>query len=182
MENDELSSVLASRRQIESLLSESNLDIAFVMVQAERLLVIYEHLYIILSTIVILAFIVLLVSALGMASAMAIDVINRTREIGVLRAIGATPPQITRLFEVEGFIVVFLSITLGLGISFPLSQVASTFFGELMLGEEAALELAVSSSGVFITVATAIIFGWVACRRTAKIALTVSTREALAYE
>jgi putative ABC transport system permease protein len=182
MTDNNLSAVLSARSKIEHILAESELDIAYVMVQAERVEVIYEHLNIILSSLLILAFVVLLVSALGMASAMTIDVINRTREIGILRALGATPQQITRLFEFEGLIVVFISILLGLIISYPLSQVASSFFGQLMLGEEAILELALSKAGIVITVSTAVIFGWLSCRRTAKIALTVTTGQALAYE
>ncbi len=182
LENTNYDSVLSAKRQVENALSKSDLDIAYVLAQPERMKIIYDHLNIILSTLLILAFIVLLVSAMGMASAMAIDIINRTREIGVLRAIGATSEQITRLFEIEGFIVVLVSVLLGLALSYPLSQIASIFFGHLMLGEEAELELVLSGSGIVITILTTLIFGWLASRRTARLALTLSTREALAYE
>ena len=180
--DDSHEAVLSAKREIENAVSTSALDVAYVMAQAERVKIIYDHLNIILYTILVLAFIVLLVSALGMTSAMAIDIINRTREIGVLRAVGATPGQVIRLFEIEGLIVVLLSILLGLSISYPLSQVASVFFGHLMLGEEAELELVFSSAGIWVTIVVAMTFGWVASRRTAKLALTISTREALAYE
>ena len=180
--DDNHEAVLSAKREIENAISTSTLDVAYVMAQAERVKIIYDHLNIILYTILVLAFIVLLVSALGMTSAMAIDIINRTREIGVLRAVGATPGQVIRLFEIEGLIVVLLSICLGLLISYPLSQVAAVFFGHLMLGEEAEFELVLSSAGILITIAVAVIFGWLASRKTAQLALTISTREALAYE
>ncbi|MCH7741548.1 MAG: ABC transporter permease [Proteobacteria bacterium] len=180
--DDSHEAVLSAKREIENAVSTSALDVAYVMAQAERVKIIYDHLNIILYTILVLAFIVLLVSALGMTSAMAIDIINRTREIGVLRAVGATPGQVIRLFEIEGLIVVLLSICLGLLISYPLSQVAAVFFGHLMLGEEAEFELVLSSAGILITIAVAVIFGWLASRKTAQLALTISTREALAYE
>ena len=61
------------------------------MSQAERSKIIYDHLNIILTLLAFLAMLVLVVSALGMASATGINIMERTREIGVLRAIGATP-------------------------------------------------------------------------------------------
>jgi putative ABC transport system permease protein len=84
------------------------------MSQAERVKVIYDHLNIILTTIVFLALTVLVVSALGMASATGINIMERTREIGVLRAIGATPEMIYKLFVAEGMITSVASVFLGL--------------------------------------------------------------------
>ena len=58
---------------------------------------------------------------------------ERTREMGVLKAIGATPKRIYRLFVVEGMITSTVSILLGILLAWPLSVLASTFFGYLNL-------------------------------------------------
>ncbi len=107
-------------------------------------------------------------------------IMERTREIGVLRAIGATPKIIYNLFVAEGMIVSVFSIFLGLLLSWPLSIVASKFFGNLML--EVALRFSFSKIGFVITLTTTLIFGWIASRIPAQKAVSVSTREALAYE
>jgi len=122
------------------------------------------------------------VSAMGMASATGITIMERTREIGVLRAIGATPEMIFRLFTAEGLITSLAGIALGLLGSWPLSSVAASFFGDLMLGKGATLQSAFSVSGFGITLVTTLIFGWLASRIPARRAVSVSTREALAYE
>jgi putative ABC transport system permease protein len=172
--------VLALKRDIERVIGPSNLQILFVMMQAERVKIIYDHLKIIFFTVVFFALLVLTVSAIGMASATSINIMERTREIGVLRAIGATPKTIYRLFVAEGMIVSVVSIVLGLLLSWPLSIAASGMFGTLML--EIALPYAFSATGLVITIIATVLFGWLASRIPARKAVTVSTREALAYE
>lgn len=172
--------VLALKKEVEKKIAPSNLQVLYVMMQAERVKIIYDHLKIIFVTIVFFALLVLVVSAIGMASATGINIMERTREIGVLRAIGATPRIICRLFVAEGMIVSVVSITLGLLLSWPLSIVASKFFGDLML--QVALRPSFSRTGFGITVIATLIFGWLASRIPARRAIKVSTREALMYE
>lgn len=172
--------VMALKRDVERAISPSDLQILYVMMQAERVKIIYDHLYIVLVTIVFFAMLVLVVSAMGMASATSINIMERTREIGVLRAIGATPRIIYNLFVIEGMIVSIASILLGLLLSWPLSIIAAKFFGYLML--DVALRPAFSHTGFVITLIATIVFGWLASRIPAQRAVSVSTREALAYE
>ena len=174
--------VIALKKEIEKAIAPSDLNVCYVMSQAERTKIIYDHLNIILTTIVFLSFLVLVVSAMGMAAATGVNIMERTREIGVMRAIGATPAMIFKLFVVEGMITSVAGILLGLLLSWPLSLVASAFFGNLMLGQGSTLRFAFSVSGFGITLVTTLAFGWLASRIPAQRAVSVSTREALAYE
>ncbi len=180
--NNDYESVINLKKEIEKSILSSDLHVVLVMSEAERVKVIYDHLNIILSIIVFLSFLVLLVSAVGMASAMGINIGERTREIGVMRAIGATPKKIYSIFVSEGMIISFFSILIGLLLSYPLSQLAAVFFGNLMLGEEAVLEYAFSPLGFFITITVTVLFGWLASRIPAGNAVKITTREALSYE
>ncbi|HEY5997866.1 MAG TPA: ABC transporter permease [bacterium] len=174
--------VIALKKEIEEAIGPSDLNVLSVMSQAERTTIISDHLDVILTTILITSFMVLAVSAMGMASATGITIMERTREIGVLRAIGATPERIFRLFAAEGMITSVAGIALGLLGSWPLSIVAASFFGNLVLGKGATLQAAFSVSGFGITLVTTLIFGFLASRIPAQRAVSVSTREALAYE
>jgi putative ABC transport system permease protein len=165
-----------------SAIAPSDLNILYVISEAERAKIIYDHLNIILTMIAFLALLVLVVSALGMASATGINIMERTREIGVLRAIGATPSKIYSLFVTEGMVVSVVSIVLGLLLAWPLSVVASSFFGYLILGGGLALDFAFSTTGFAVTLIVTLAFGWLASRIPARKAVTVSTREAIAYE
>ena len=90
-------------------------------------------------------------------------------------------PQ-ARLPVAEGMVVSVVSILLGLLLAWPLSVVASAFFGYLILGAGTPLDFAFSYPGFVITLAVTFIFGWLASRIPARKAITVSTREALSYE
>lgn len=174
--------ILLLKNEIEKAIASSDLDILYVLSQAERAQIIYNHLDIILTIITFLALLVLVVSALGMASATGITIMERTREIGVLRAIGATPTMIYRLFVTEGMMTSIAGISVGMLLAWPLSVVASAFFGALILGAGVPLQFAFSNTGFVITLIVTLSFGWLASRIPARKAINVSTREALSYE
>jgi len=181
-EQKDYDSVIDFKKEIESLIEPTGFVVANVVSQAEMSKIIFDHLNIILSILTFLALLVLFVSALGMGSATGINIMERTREIGVLRAIGATPAMILRLFTLEGMVVSVVGIALGLLLAWPLSVQSSAFFGTLIMGANTPLDFAFSVEGFIITIAITLLFGLIASALPAKRALRVSVREALAYE
>lgn len=174
--------VLQLKRELERAVAGSSLEVLFVMSHAERVRIVYAHLDIILITLLVLSFLVLLVSGIGNASAVSVEVLQRTRELGVMRAIGASADQLSKLLRWEGLVVSGLGIAAGLVLALPLTRAAATFFGELMLGEGAALEPVISGPGVAVTVLVTFAFGLVASWLPARRALRVVTKDALAWE
>jgi putative ABC transport system permease protein len=173
--------VMALKRDVETVIEQSNLDVLYVMSQAERVRVIADHLDIVLTILVALSLLVLLVSAMGMGSAMAIGIQERTREIGIMRAIGATPSIVFRRFVGEGMQLGVASIVTGLVVAWPLGAGASAAFGRLMLGEDARLRFAFSPTGLSIVVVVTLAFAWMASRAPARRAMRIPTCDALAY-
>jgi putative ABC transport system permease protein len=173
------SPVMALKREVERVIEGSQLDVLYVMSQAERVRVIADHLDIVLSVLVALSLLVLLVSAMGMSSAMAIGIQERTREIGVMRAIGATPGMVFRRFVAEGMQVGAASIVLGLVAAWPLGVAACTSFGRLMLGENARLRFAFSPLGLAVVVGVTLALAWAASTAPARRAVRIPTRDAL---
>ena len=175
-------SVAELKAAVEGRVTASNLDVLYVMSQSERTKIIADHLNIILAVLTVVSWLVLLVGALGMASATSIVVMERSREIGVLRAIGATPRRVIGRFVAEGMRSGALGVLAGLLLSWPLSTLASAFFGTLMLGEGAVLRPALSLVGLAVTVLTSLIFSWLAARIPSGAAIRMPARAALAYE
>ncbi|WP_379653952.1 ABC transporter permease [Pseudoxanthomonas sp. UC19_8] len=64
----------------------------------------------------------LLVTALGIIGLASFWVAQRTRQIGVRRALGATRAQILRYFQVENFLLVGMGIGLGMLLAYALNQ------------------------------------------------------------
>ena len=63
------------------------------------------------------AMIALLVAAIGITNTLVTSVVERTREIGILRAVGATRAQILGLFLLEGTIIGLVGSLFGLGLA-----------------------------------------------------------------
>ncbi len=82
--------------------------------------------------------IALIVSAIGMFNTMTVTLLERTKEIGIMRTIGAAPTDIKYLFVSESIVVGFLGgisgivmgVTLGLSINLMLNIVAGQFGGQ----------------------------------------------------
>ena len=71
--------------------------------------------------------IVLLVVVLGVASVLVVSVVQKRREIGILRAMGATRAQMVRVFLVQGGIVSALGSLLGLLLALLMIWLFTTF-------------------------------------------------------
>ena len=72
---------------------------------------------------VLIAFVAisLIVSSIMIGIITYISVLERTKEIGILRAIGASKKDIARVFNAETFIVGFISGIIGIGITMLLT-------------------------------------------------------------
>ena len=71
--------------------------------------------------------IVLVVVVLGIASVLVVSVVQKRREIGILRAMGATRGQVLRVFLVQGAVVGALGSVLGIALAVALVWAFTTF-------------------------------------------------------
>jgi len=69
-----------------------------------------------LTVVSVLLFISVVLAVLGVAITLALSVFERTREIGLTRAVGATRKQIKRMIRVEGILVALFGGLLGVGL------------------------------------------------------------------
>jgi putative ABC transport system permease protein len=127
-----------------------------------------------------MAILAAVVGGVGLMTTMSINVVERGREIGVMRAIGATSASILGVFIVEGVLVGVLSWLLAVPLSYPGARVFSDVVGNSLL--ELPLDFQYSVGGsllwlVVVAVLSALASLWPALRAT-----QVSVREALAYE
>jgi putative ABC transport system permease protein len=115
---------------------------------------------------------------LGLANAMSINVIERTREIGMMRAVGAKRRQIRRMVVAESLLLSLMGIALGVISGIMLSFVMT---GVL---EFAGMVIPYSfpSAGVLTAIAAGLICGILAALIPARRASDLQIVAALAYE
>jgi putative ABC transport system permease protein len=111
---------------------------------------------------------------------MSLGVLERTREIGVMRAIGAGHRSILAMIQVEGLVIALLSWALAIPLSAPVSVVLARAFGRIMFPVGARLTPPIS--GIVQWLAVAIAVSLIACLWPAFRATRISVSRALAYE
>jgi putative ABC transport system permease protein len=123
---------------------------------------------------------VVIVVALGVMAALLISVIQRQRELGLLRAVGATRGQVIRTVLAEAFLMGAIGTLLGLLIGLPLEW----YVVHILLFEEAGFEFPVmypwASAG--LVAASAMILAAAAAQIPAMQAGRLRIAEAIAYE
>ncbi|MEO6012879.1 MAG: FtsX-like permease family protein [Devosia sp.] len=118
------------------------------------------------------------IGGLGLASMISINVVERTREIGVLKAIGATPAMIVRIIVGEGLMTAFLSWIAAILLALPLIEVIA-ILGASMFGTP--LPYLVSMPAALGWLALVAIIAIVASTIPATRAGRLVVREALSY-
>jgi putative ABC transport system permease protein len=120
------------------------------------------------------------VGGIGLMGTMSINVVERRREIGVMRATGATSATVAAIFVVEGVVVGVLSWMLAVPLSYPGARLFSDTVGQALL--RSPFEFAYSVEGVGLWLGAVIVISVLASLVPALRATQVSVREALAYE
>ena len=133
----------------------------------------------VVSTLLGLAMLLASVGGIGLASALSLSVMERTREIGVLRAIGARSATLLSLFLMEGVLQSLLSWVLAVPIAYLLAQPLARQLGQTML--EVNLDYAFNGWAVLLWLGVTVLIGALAALGPARAAARISVRESLAY-
>lgn len=149
-------------RQLESDLVADGYNVSQARTTTDIELIVEGHLDVIALVLEVVAAVMLIVAVLGLASATSVNVIERTRETGVLKAIGAGSGAVRRLFVWESAFIVLIAWVLALLIAPIPSKLVSTSFGLVIVqypfNYEPAL-WAIPAAGLF-GLAIAILASW----------------------
>jgi len=119
------------------------------------------------------------VGGIGLMGSLGISVVERTREIGVMRAIGARSGAIMGVFIMEGLLQGLLSWLVAVPIAFVLAQPMARLLGQTMI--EVDLDFAFNGTAVIIWLITILTISVLASILPARRATRISVRESLAY-
>jgi putative ABC transport system permease protein len=142
--------------------------------------VIRNHLDVIVAMLAFVAAIMLFVSGLGMASGTSTSVIERTREIGVLRAIGATPAAVFKILTVEALVVALTGCAVAFALADPLSRQLEYYFGNGIV--EYPFDHRFSFEGLAICVVLVCLLAVAATLGPARLVTRGTVRTAVNYE
>lgn len=132
-----------------------------------------------INMLLMLAVIVALVGGIGLMGALSISVVERTREIGVMRAIGARSRSIMGMFIMEGVLQGLISWLVAAPLSFLIGYPVARQLGQTMLDID--LDYSYSYGAVLIWLGVILAIAALAAIVPARSATRISVRESLAY-
>ena len=112
-------------------------------------------------------------------STMSMNVLERTRELGIIKVSGAIPSVISKIIVNEGVFIAIMSWVLAIVLSLPLSLALGSFLGEMSF--KTALGLHISWFAVFLWLVLVIVMAAVASFLPARRASKMAVHEAISY-
>ena len=128
----------------------------------------------ILNILYVLLALSVIVSLFGIVNTLVLTVFERTRELGMLRAIGMTRRQVRRMIRHESVITALIGGTLGI--------ILGVILGALLISRVDFIEFALPTTQIIVFAILTIIVGIVAAIFPARRAARLNPLEALQYE
>jgi putative ABC transport system permease protein len=125
------------------------------------------------AVMVAIASISLLVGGIGIMNIMLASILERTREIGVRRAVGARQSDIVRQFVVEAMIISFVGGSFGIAFGFVMSRLIALLAGWSTIVTASSIFLA-----FFVSITVGLVFGIYPAMKAARL----DPVEAIRYE
>ena len=111
-----------------------------------------------------IASIALLVGGIGIMNMMLVSVTERTKEIGLRKAMGATPERIQVQFLLESIVLSLIGGLIGVALGLLISFAAASLLGTDFVISSSAVGL-----GVGFSAAVGIVFGWAPARKASRL-------------
>jgi putative ABC transport system permease protein len=135
---------------------------------------------ILIILLLVMVVLIALVGGLGLAITMSLNVMERTREIGILRSLGAGNSAVRRVVILEGLVIGLISWAASIPCSIPLAIWLGNSLGLSLLGRP--LDFIFSVPAVLMWLGLMIVISVVASMIPAQSAARLTIRDALVYE
>jgi putative ABC transport system permease protein len=139
-----------------------------------------ESLDLLITFLLIMAVLTAVVGSIGLTGTMFMNVMERTRETGIMRSIGAVDSIIMRSVITEGVLIGGISWFLGAILSIPITYLLSTIVSLAIF--ETPIEVHFTSTGFLIWLGVVLVLSAAASILPARNAARLTIREVLAYE
>ncbi|MCI0477198.1 MAG: ABC transporter permease, partial [Anaerolineales bacterium] len=167
-------------REVIALLSTKGIDVFSTQILGEIKNQETSLYHILVVFLLVMSLLTALVGGIGLMGMMSINVLERSKEIGVMRAIGADSRDIVKIFWGESIVIALVSFALAIVASVPLSRGMARAVGMAFI--QTPLDFAYAYNGIAYWFGIVIVVGTLASIAPALNAANLSVRQSLSYE
>lgn len=166
--------------ELQKVFKKRKISVSYVQTSEEWILQQKNQTDVLAYCMLIMAGLIATVGGLGLSNTMNLNVLERTREIGVMRAIGATDINIRAIVVMEGIVIGLISWILGIVFSIPFTYLLDYGVGVAIF--QSPLDSVFSWAGSFAWLLGVLILATISSIAPASHASRLAVRETLAYE
>ncbi len=167
-------------REVIALLNTKGIDVFSTQILGDIKNQVTSLYHILVVFLLVMSFLTALVGGIGLMGMMSINVLERSKEIGVMRAIGADSRDIVKIFWGESIVIALVSFALAIIASVPLSRGMARAVGMAFI--QTPLDFAYAYNGIAYWFVIVIVVGTLASIAPALSAANLSVRQSLSYE
>jgi putative ABC transport system permease protein len=125
--------------------TDSIIELGYQAFSSRQMVESMNQVFVILEIVLLgIGTIALIVAALGIINTMLMSIMERTREIGIMKVIGASNSDVTRIFLMEALAIGFIGGIGGVALGYVVSQIIDIVASMYLLGEGATTQSLVS--------------------------------------
>lgn len=167
-------------RALERRLAENGLNVFVIQDLAFSRRIMVNHILIILVLLMLMSILLGAVGALGLASTMSVNIMERTREFGIMRSVGAATKTILQSVVMEGVLIGVLSWLIGSIISIPVTAFIAKNAGQFIFPR--VMDIVIPLRALVLWLVIVLVVAAAASFYPAWRAARLTVREVLAYE
>lgn len=164
---------------METSLLEQNVSILQSETKANAIKILNSHYMATFQTFLIIIFMILIVSAFGLSSTNNIQTLERMKEIGVMKAMGADKKQIIKIITSESIFVGLSSWVISALLAIPSIIIGLSYFGATTLETSIMLSWGAVIAGYLIWLVLILLIGKQASKRSALLAANMTIKTTL---
>jgi putative ABC transport system permease protein len=169
-------------RDVNGSLDEQGILILQAISRADLNIIVREHFNITMQTFMFIIFMTVVVSGFGLAATMNTQTSERTKEIGIMKAMGASRKQIMRIITAESIFIALISWGIAILLGVPFGVFSVSIFGNMVLETPLVFNVLPLLISFVVWLVFTVVIGYLASRSCAKRASRMSVKSSLAFE
>lgn len=169
-------------QKIEDKMKDDGVSVFQAHSMADLLEVMKAHGILVVVFSLVIAIMILVVAGFGLTSTMSVQVAERTKEIGIMKAIGASRKQIKRIVTAESVFICFVSWGLSIILGILFGNLMAYGVGNLMFHTSLNVDYSRSYIPITVWLVLSFILGYAASRTAAKRAAAMTVKNALVFD